>query len=122
MLAALYVLQHVYLRTSRPLRLLDLDAKGPIFSHFIESADGLVTIRAFGWQEYAARKNIRLVDESQKPYYLMFCIQRWLNLVLDSMVMFLATILVALAVNLRASTGAGRLGVSLNNILSKTCI
>ncbi|KAG9243909.1 putative ATP-binding cassette transporter [Calycina marina] len=118
MLAALYILQHVYLQTSRPLRLLDLDAKGPIFSHFTTTANGLVTIRAFGWQEDAAKKSIRLVVESQKPYYLMFCAQRWLNLILDSNVMVLATILVALVVNLRASTGAGRLGVSLNNVLN----
>jgi len=31
------------------MRLLDLEAKSPLYSHFIESLAGLVTIRAFGW-------------------------------------------------------------------------
>lgn len=33
------------------MRLLDLEAKSPLYSHFIESLSGLVTIRAFGWGE-----------------------------------------------------------------------
>ncbi len=33
------------------MRLLDLEAKSPLYSHFIESLSGLVTIRAFGWDE-----------------------------------------------------------------------
>lgn len=31
------------------MRLLDLEAKSPLYSHFIESLSGLVTIRAFDW-------------------------------------------------------------------------
>lgn len=31
------------------MRILDLEAKSPLYSHFIESLSGLVTIRAFGW-------------------------------------------------------------------------
>ncbi len=46
------VLQKYYLRTSRQMRLLDLEAKSPLYSHFIESLSGLVTIRAFGWGDY----------------------------------------------------------------------
>ncbi len=30
-----YCLQHVYLRTSRQLRFLDLEAKSPLYSHFL---------------------------------------------------------------------------------------
>ena len=45
------VLQKYYLRTSRQMRLLDLEAKSPLYSHFIESLAGLVEIRAFGWGE-----------------------------------------------------------------------
>lgn len=47
---AVWILQKYYLRTSRQVRLLDLEAKSPLYSHFIESLSGLVTIRAFGWQ------------------------------------------------------------------------
>lgn len=78
----LYFLQRYYLRTSRQLRLLDLEAKAPLFSHFMETLSGLITIRAFNWQEAFRERHVELMDKSQKPYYLMFCVQRWLSLVL----------------------------------------
>lgn len=83
---AVWILQKFYLRTSRQIRLLDLEAKSPLYSHFLESLNGLVTIRAFGWTEDFQENNLRLLDASQKPYYLLFCIQQWLALVLDLMV------------------------------------
>ncbi|PYH89693.1 putative multidrug resistance protein [Aspergillus ellipticus CBS 707.79] len=116
-LIVLFLLQRVYLKTSRQLRFLDLEARSPLYSHFTEVLDGLPTIRAFGWQAASTEVLIKHLDESQKPYYTLFCAQRWLNLVLDIVVMVLATIVVALAVELRGSTNAGLLGVALNNIL-----
>lgn len=83
-IVAIYLLQKIYLKTSRQLRLLDLESKSPLYSHFTETLSGLTTIRAFGWQTQSAAKNRRLLDISQKPYYLLYCIQRWLNLVLTS--------------------------------------
>lgn len=83
---SVWILQKFYLRTSRQIRLLDLEAKSPLYSHFLESLNGLVTIRAFGWAERFQESNLELLDASQKPYYLMFCIQRWLALILDLVV------------------------------------
>lgn len=80
------VLQKYYLRTSRQMRLLDLEAKSPLYSHFIESLQGLGTIRAFGWAEEFNKKNLQILNISQKPYYLLFCIQKWLALILDLLV------------------------------------
>ena len=115
-LAALWALQYVYLRTSRQLRYLDLETKSPVYTQFVETLDGVATIRAFGWGQSSREVNFRRLNASQKPYYLLFCIQRWLNLVLDLIVMALAVILVAMAINLRASTSAGLIGISLNNV------
>lgn len=120
LLVAIYILQAIYLRTSRQLRFMDLEAKSPVYSHFLETLDGLATIRAFGWQQQFRVTSLRRLDESQRPYYLLFCIQRWLNLVLDLMVAVLAVIVVSLAVTLRNSTSAGSLGVALNNVLGFT--
>ncbi|OJJ45768.1 hypothetical protein ASPZODRAFT_17209 [Penicilliopsis zonata CBS 506.65] len=44
----LYMLQKFYLRTSRQMRFLDLEAKSPPYSNFFETLQGLVTIRDFG--------------------------------------------------------------------------
>ena len=82
------------------MRLLDLEAKSPLYSHFLESLSGLVTIRAFGWGENFQVQNYAFLDISQKPYYLLFCIQRWLALILDLLVMVLAVILMVLVVKL----------------------
>jgi len=62
--------------------------------------------------------NLDLLDASQKPYYLMYCIQRWLNLVLQLIVGVMAVVVVALALSLTSTTSAGRLGVSLTAVVA----
>ncbi|KAK0130214.1 hypothetical protein ONS96_014922 [Cadophora gregata f. sp. sojae] len=114
----LYLIQRFYLRTSRQLRLLEIETKAPIFSHFMETLSGLVTIRAFGWTEAYRNKNLRLLDASQKPYYLLLCIQRWLTLVLDLIVAGVAILLVILAVFLRHKISPGLLGIALVQVTS----
>ncbi|ETS81268.1 hypothetical protein PFICI_06270 [Pestalotiopsis fici W106-1] len=117
-LVTLYFIQRFYLRTSRQLRLLELEAAAPLFTHFTESLDGLTTIRSFGWTAVFAEKSRHLLDRSQKPYYLLFCIQRWLVLVLDLIVACLAIILVGLAVALHTRVDPGLLGIALVNMIS----
>ncbi|PHH63516.1 hypothetical protein CDD81_5797 [Ophiocordyceps australis] len=114
----IWALQNVYLRTSRQLRLLDLEARSPLFSHFLETSSGLTTIRAFGWESRFSAKNEVLLNYSQRPHYIMYCIQRWLELVLDLIVGAQAVLVVGLAVGLRRSSSPGLLGVSLNNTLA----
>jgi ATP-binding cassette subfamily C (CFTR/MRP) protein 1 len=114
---AIFLIQKVYLRTSRQLRLLEIEARSPIYSHFLETLEGVVTIRAFGWEGDAKEAHLELLDVAQSPYYLLSCIQRWLKLVLDLVVAALAVIVVALAVSSRATTSAGLLGVALTNVL-----
>lgn len=62
--------------------------------------------------------NLEHLDASQKPYYLMYCIQRWLNLVLQLIVGVMAVVVVALALNLTSTTSAGRLGNSLSAVVN----
>lgn len=114
----LWILQKFYLRTSRQIRLLDLEAKSPLFSHFIESLSGLVTIRAFGWASVFEKQNLALLDASQKPFYMLFCIQRWLELALDLSVAFLGLILMILIVKLRSAVGTGYVGLAILNVIT----
>jgi ATP-binding cassette subfamily C (CFTR/MRP) protein 1 len=116
-LAVLYLIQKFYLRTSRQLRFLDLEAKAPLYSQFTECLSGLVTIRAFGWQKDMEEKNRQQLDRSQRPFYLLFAVQRWLTLVLDLVVAAIATILICLLVRLRGTVSAGYVGVALLNII-----
>lgn len=120
LLIVIILLQHFYLRTSRQLRLLDLESRSPLYSHFMETISGLATIQAFQWQELFSRKNLKLLDASQRPYYLLYCIQRWLTLVLDLIVAAEAVILVGLVIKFKGSVSVGLIGVSLNNILCES--
>ncbi|KAJ5767038.1 uncharacterized protein N7511_004654 [Penicillium nucicola] len=117
-LGILFLIQKMYLRTSRQLRYLDLEAKAPLYSHFTDCLQGLVTLRAFGWQHAMEKKNIELLDHSQRPFYFMFAIQRWLTLSLDMVVAGIAVLLIILVVALRGSNlSAGYVGVALLNVI-----
>ncbi|KAJ5628313.1 hypothetical protein N7490_010541 [Penicillium lividum] len=65
----LFGVQRFYLRTSRQLRLLDLEAKSPLYTHFLDTINGTVTLRAFGWTEDSVVFNCGLLDISQRPAY-----------------------------------------------------
>jgi ATP-binding cassette subfamily C (CFTR/MRP) protein 1 len=115
---AIYFIQRFYLRTSRQLRLLDLEARSPLFKHFTETIEGLVTIRAFGWQTFFTDTALASLDASQRPYYLLTVIQRWLTIVLDITVSAMGVIVVALAVLRPESTTSGSIGVALTSIVT----
>ncbi|KAI1099495.1 hypothetical protein F4804DRAFT_321707 [Jackrogersella minutella] len=76
LICILYVIQKFYLRTSRQLRLLDLEAKSPLYTHFLDTSNGIVTLRAFGFMSEDSAKNARLLDTSQRPAYLLRMIQQ----------------------------------------------
>ncbi|KAF4630786.1 hypothetical protein G7Y89_g7350 [Cudoniella acicularis] len=116
-LLALFFIQKFYLRTSRQLRMLDLEAKSPLYSQFLECLSGLVTIRAFGWSQALEAKNMKLLDQSQRPFYQLFAIQRWLVLVLDLLVAGIAILLISLVVSLRGKIDVGFVGVALLNVI-----
>jgi ATP-binding cassette subfamily C (CFTR/MRP) protein 1 len=107
----LYLVQKFYLRTSRQIRLLDLEAKSPVYQHFTETLEDLATIWSFGWQEKFKEEAIKRLDFSPKPYYLMQCIQRWLTLVLDFTISVLAVILVSMALLIPHSSNPGAIGI-----------
>ena len=110
----LYVVQVCYLRTSRQLRLLDIEAKAPLFTNFQETLDGVAPIRAYGWTKEYLVSNRKILNESQKPYYLLYCIQLWLTLVLDLIVAGLAVTVVAITVHVKNAY----LGVALFSLVT----
>ncbi|TVY93597.1 ABC transporter [Lachnellula willkommii] len=112
-----YIVQKVYLRTSRQLRFLELESRAGVFSSFLESVEGLETIRAFDWSKEAIEDNILCVEKSQRPEFLLFSLQRWLNLVLDLLTAVIATSVVAIAVAFRSRISGGQVGIALNIML-----
>lgn len=114
---AIYLLQAFYLRTSRLLRLFDIEAKSPLFTHFLETLSGVVTIRAYGWNEEYTGRNIDRINTALKPFYALLSVQRWLGLVLDLVVAGIAVVLAVICVEARGQVDKGLIGLALVNIV-----
>ncbi|KAF5242417.1 hypothetical protein FANTH_8703 [Fusarium anthophilum] len=112
----LYFVTKFYLRTSRQLRLLDLEAKSPLYEHFLESDNGIATIRAADWAEEYLVQNQLLLDVSQRPAYLLAMVQRWLLFILNTFVLLLALFTVALVTQLKGH-GTGFAGAGLISLM-----
>jgi ATP-binding cassette, subfamily C (CFTR/MRP), member 1 len=112
-----WLLCRTYLRISYQVRLLDLNSVSPIFNHAIETVQGYRTIHCFGWQDHFYRKFLYLLDESQRPYYTMFAVQQFLQVVLDLFVAVLAIIACSATVTLKNSVNPGTLGLALTSLV-----
>ncbi|KAJ5641399.1 hypothetical protein N7490_005399 [Penicillium lividum] len=118
LLATFIIIQLVYLRTSRQVRLLDIEAKAPLYAYFAETIDGITSMRAFGWQENFQVECNKRVNNSQKPFYMLLCLQQWLSLVLNLVIAVMAVVLIVVATSMRDQFSAGSMGVALNLVLN----
>ncbi|KAL6824764.1 P-loop containing nucleoside triphosphate hydrolase protein [Trichoderma sp. SZMC 28015] len=127
LVALLYMVQRFYLRTSRQLRLLDLEAKKALqlyghsvntitHGHWLLNYGATVNHSFVGFIPNDVYKNFRLLTSSQRPSYLLLMIQEWLNLVLNVVVMLLAIALTTLAVRLHSNSAFA--GAALYSLLS----
>ncbi|KAI7285877.1 multidrug resistance-like protein [Hortaea werneckii] len=117
-MACVYFTQRLYLKTSRRLRLLDIEAKAPLLAYHIETLSGLPTIRAFGFEQEAMKRMNRLLEASQQPFYLLLCVQRWLGFVLDSIIACLVILIVVFALKVSSSASAGLTGAALVTVIA----
>lgn len=118
MFVFVYYVQDFYLRTSRQLRFLDLEATAPLYNHFIETVDGAATIQAFGWESAISAKGLALLDEAQKPYYMLRIIQIWLEVVVGLFVAAMTAMLVLFCVSIPSSTSAGAVALAFTHVLT----
>ncbi|KAK3313259.1 putative ATP-binding cassette transporter [Apodospora peruviana] len=114
--AVLWIIQHFYLRTSKRLRQLDLEAKSDLHTKVSEAYQGIVIIRAHRWQRTLLEEFWEKLDRSQEPMYLLFMVQTWLSFVLNMIVAVLAVVVAGIAVAAPSKTSAGALGVAFINM------
>lgn len=117
-LAVVVTIQQLYIRTSRQLRFLDIESKSPLYSHFIETLNGLSTIRAYRMQGLLTSDMNGIIDDSQKPFYLLYCAQRYLGLTLNFVVAGLSVVLITVAITTHRQPGTLYYGVSLVNVMT----
>ncbi|KAK7215079.1 hypothetical protein V2G26_003082 [Clonostachys chloroleuca] len=107
-----------WLALSFPLIILALGGfRSPLYSQFVESLDGLVSIRAFGWQGPFKELLYRNLDRSQRPFYLLLVLQRWLSVSLDCLTAAFVILLGALMIAMRDRISPGFAGVALANLI-----
>lgn len=113
-----FLIQHFYLRTSRQVRLVELDSSKGLLRHLTESGTGIEYIRAFKWQQGFTAQLHRVLNESQKPYYYLLAIQQWLTAVMDFITAGSAVVVVSLALNFKGASSASAVGLSLLTLVS----
>ncbi|CAN8074321.1 unnamed protein product [Agarophyton chilense] len=94
----LYV-QEFYRKTSVDLRRLEALARSPLYSHFSETLDGVVTIRAFDDVPRATMINSQYTDSLVQTTYASTYANRWLSVRLEGLgtiLIFSATLLAVL--------------------------
>ncbi|KAI1736568.1 putative ATP-binding cassette transporter [Xylaria scruposa] len=115
---ALFLIQHVYLQTSKQLRQMDLQSKAGLQAKASETYAGLATIRTHGWQGMMLDELRECIDRTQEPDYLLLIVQAWLRLVLAFLVAGLSVVVVGVAVATRHSTSGGAIGVAFLNLVT----
>ncbi|KAK8087708.1 multidrug resistance protein MDR [Apiospora hydei] len=119
-LVIIVFVQRFYLKTSRQLRLLDIEAKSPLYENFQDTIRGQPSLRAYGesFGSFLVEDHRRVLDESQQPIYLLYKVQRWLALVLDLLVAGIAVLLVVVAVEGDRAMSGSDMGVALVSLTS----
>ncbi|KAL1865057.1 hypothetical protein Daus18300_007404 [Diaporthe australafricana] len=118
LLGVLYLLQRYYLKTSRQLRLLDLESKSPLYAQFQNIVAGIESIRAFEWVDKWQDVYHGLLDTSMRPQYLLDMIQQWLTLSLNLIVGIVAVAVTCLSTQLVSSSRAGLVGAGLVSLMT----
>ena len=79
-LVFLYVfLTAYYQATNRELKRIDAVTRSFVYTHFNETIEGMLTIKAFGRENYFFNKLNDLIDNNNDVYFLTWAIQRWLG-------------------------------------------
>ncbi|KAJ6072100.1 hypothetical protein N7499_010114 [Penicillium canescens] len=93
-----------------------IDMKLPMFA--IGFAGGISTIKAYRWQGQFQKTCDEHINTSQRPYYSLLSIQKWLAFVLDLVVAVMAVVLVSIATFFNDKFSPAEIGVGLNLVLT----
>ena len=83
-LVVVYLVQMVYLRTSRQLRFLELESRSGVLATLQETVEGLSTIRSFGGEAQATTTQLHRLDEAHRPLYILLCLPQMICVFISS--------------------------------------
>ncbi|XP_076297622.1 multidrug-Resistance like Protein 1 isoform X1 [Lasioglossum baleicum] len=115
-----YLVQRLYVASSRQLKRLESVSRSPIYSHFSESVSGAQIIRAFGVQDRFIHESENRVDFNQICYYPSIIANRWLAVRLEmvgNLIIFFSALFAVLE---RDTMAPGMVGLSVGYALQVT--
>lgn len=117
-----YIIQRIYISSSRQLKRIDSTTRSPIYNHFSETVNGSTSIRAYGVTDRFIEESNRRIDANHICYYPSFTAARWLAIRLEFLgycIVFLAAIF---AVVSRRTLSPGLAGLAISYSLNITSI
>ncbi|PWN18573.1 P-loop containing nucleoside triphosphate hydrolase protein [Microstroma glucosiphilum] len=114
--AAVYLVQLLYLRSSRQVRSMELESQTSLFALFSDVANVRDTIQSLHITKNFSRRCHAILDHTQQPFYARLSMLRFLRVSLFILTWLITTIVASLAVRLRASISPALLGLALANI------
>ncbi|KAF7364178.1 hypothetical protein MSAN_01077100 [Mycena sanguinolenta] len=107
-----------YLATSKQFRRLEAESKSPLYTLFGSTVSGLVTVRAFGAQDFFRSQNAAFVNESQGALHHRVGGQLFLRVFLLWFQAIIGWSVALLAVRMRNTTAAAFLGLALARLVT----
>ncbi|XP_038108731.1 multidrug resistance-associated protein 1 [Culex quinquefasciatus] len=108
-----YLVQRVFVATSRQLRRLESVSRSPIYSHFGETIQGTQTIRAYGVQDRFIGLSEARVDFNQVCKFPSMIANRWLAIRMEGLGNFIVLFVALFAVWGRETMNPGMVGLSI---------
>ncbi|KAK8748981.1 hypothetical protein OTU49_015623 [Cherax quadricarinatus] len=115
-----YLVQVLYVTTSRQLKRIESVSRSPIYSHFQESIQGASTIRAYSKEQEFILESEKKVDLNQVCYFPSVMANRWLAVRLETIGNILTFSAALFAVMGRGRISGGIVGLSVSYALSVT--
>ncbi|KAM9999108.1 hypothetical protein ACTFIZ_002667 [Dictyostelium cf. discoideum] len=115
-----FFLQYFYRYTSRGLQRIEAITRSPIFNHFSETLNGVVSIRAYKKQQENILINQKRLDDNNNCYLTLQAMNRWLGLRLDflaNLITFFACIFITID---KDTISPANVGLALGYALSLT--
>ncbi|KAF9148077.1 hypothetical protein BG015_010226 [Linnemannia schmuckeri] len=120
-ISALFVtIAMFYNRTTRELKRHEATTNSPVYSHFAEPLNGVITIRAFGFEERFNTCYQELLDEHNRSYFYIWVCNRWLSIRVDVLSAFVSLFAGLFIVLQRHTIDAGAAGLSFTYSLAFT--
>ncbi|KAL9954314.1 hypothetical protein ACROYT_G041835 [Oculina patagonica] len=94
-----------YLRTSRDLRRLEGVNRSPVLSHFRDTLEGLVTIRAYKKENAFLEELYRFQDGHNQSWFAILSTIRWLAIRVDMICVMFMTFVLFLAIATNSGSG-----------------